>query len=117
MIKTLGQHIRELREKEDISLRELARNISISPAFLSDIELGRRHPSSKVLGKISAALKTTKEELEKFDTRPPLDELRRLAETDPAYGVLFRKVLASNEPPQEIIKWFETKEKKRKEQQ
>jgi transcriptional regulator with XRE-family HTH domain len=39
---SLGQRIRELRDKADLSLRELAKKIGISSPFLSDIELGRR---------------------------------------------------------------------------
>ena len=43
----LGQRIRELRGKKDLSLRELAKKLDVSAAFLSDIELGRRYPSEK----------------------------------------------------------------------
>ena len=46
---TLGQKIHELRDKADLSLRELALKISVSAPFLSDIELGRRFPSEEVL--------------------------------------------------------------------
>ena len=39
-MKTLGEHIRELREERDLSLRELATKIQVSAAFMSDVELG-----------------------------------------------------------------------------
>ena len=48
-MKTLGQRIRELREEKDFSLRELAKKSGVTAPFLSDIELGRRYPSEKVL--------------------------------------------------------------------
>ena len=35
MMKTLGERIRELREKQDLSLRELAGKIGVSAAFMS----------------------------------------------------------------------------------
>lgn len=50
MVKTLGQRIRELRERDDLSLREFARKLGVSAAFLSDVELGRRHPSIIAIG-------------------------------------------------------------------
>ena len=51
-MKTFGEQIRELREKKDLSVRELAKRIKVTPPFLSDVELGRRHPSEDVLGKL-----------------------------------------------------------------
>jgi transcriptional regulator with XRE-family HTH domain len=53
---SLGQRLRELRDKADLSVRELAKRIGVSSPFLSDIELGRRFPSEEVLGKLAAAL-------------------------------------------------------------
>lgn len=41
--------LRKIRESKDISLREAARNMGISAAYLSDIELGRRAVSEKVI--------------------------------------------------------------------
>ena len=52
-MKTLGEKIRELREERDLSLRELAKKLNLSAAFLSDIELGRRNPSDKVLSDLA----------------------------------------------------------------
>jgi transcriptional regulator with XRE-family HTH domain len=49
---SLGQRIRELRDKADLSLRGLAMRIGISSPFLSDIELGRRFPSEEILAKL-----------------------------------------------------------------
>ena len=38
-----GPTIRLLRQAKGISLRELARQLGVSPAFLSQIEAGRQH--------------------------------------------------------------------------
>ncbi len=37
-----GQRLREVRERTGLSLRLVARSIAVSPAYLSDVELGRR---------------------------------------------------------------------------
>ena len=61
--KSLGDVLRELRDKADLSLRELARYIDVSAPFLSDIELGKRYPSDDVLKKIADKLRIPFEEL------------------------------------------------------
>lgn len=111
---TLGQKIRELREAKDISLRELAKRVELSAAFLSDIELGRRFPSDEVLAKLATALDITADELKAFDQRPPIEELKRLSETNPRYGFAFRKLVDSNLSPEELITLAEEQTKKNK---
>ena len=92
-MKTLGEFIREKREEADISLRELARQIEITPPFLSDIELGRRNPSEDVLGKIARYFKLPVEELKKLDHRVTFSDLKRLIEKDPKLGFAFRTAI------------------------
>ena len=93
-MKTLGQRIKELREAKDLSLRELAKKLGgLSAAFLSDIELGKRHPSDPVLTDMARVLGTSVEDLKQYDTRPPVDEIRRLSTEDPAYGFALRKMV------------------------
>src|SRR6266481_6032118 len=103
-MKNLGEKIRELREHKDISLRELAKKLEISAAFLSDVELGRRYPSKKVLKQIALALEVESEELEKYDTRPPVEEMRRWVQGDPAFGLALRKVIDKKISPEELMK-------------
>jgi transcriptional regulator with XRE-family HTH domain len=106
-IKTLGQFIRERREKKDISLRELARKVSVSAAFLSDVELGRRFPSDDLLPKIAKALETTVEELRAYDARPPIEDLKRISASNPAYGFALRRVVEMAEkglPAEDLTK-------------
>ena len=91
MIETsLGQRLRELRDKADLSVRELAKRIGVSSPFLSDIELGRRFPSVEVLGKLAAALNVSPEELKQHDNRGPIADLKRLMDSDPKLGFAFR---------------------------
>jgi len=54
----IGPYIRKRRDELDLSLRELAKKLDCSPAFISDIELGRRHPSEKVLAEIDLKRRT-----------------------------------------------------------
>jgi transcriptional regulator with XRE-family HTH domain len=111
MNKTLGERIRELREIKDLSLREFATKLDLSAAFVSDIELGRRYPSGKVLGDMAKALGTSVEELQKFDTRAPVDGLKRLASSNPAYGLAFRTIVDKRINPEALLKWAEKRPK------
>ena len=94
---SLGQRLRKLRDKAGLSARELAKRIGVSSPFLSDIELGRRFPSEEVLGKLSAALNVTLEDLKQYDNRAPIADLKRLMDSDPKLGLAFRT-------PQEKVK-------------
>ena len=102
----LGQRLRELREKADISLRELAKDVGISPPFLSDVELGRRYPSDEILGKLAKALKVSVDELKHLDTRDAAQDVKRMIDANPSVGFAFRtmmeKVKDGRVSPEEI---------------
>lgn len=116
-MKTLGERLRELREAEDLSLRELAARLGgLSAAFLSDVELGRRHPSEKVLADMARVLDTTLEDLRQHDTRPPVEDLRRLASTNPAYGFALRRIIDKKVSPEELLNLAEKKRRGEKRQ-
>jgi transcriptional regulator with XRE-family HTH domain len=103
-MKTLGQFIRESRDEKDISLREFAKNLDFSPAFLSDIELGRRFPSNENLERIAKLLRVPLAEIKKYDSRPPAEDLRLLTRTNPQYAFAFRAMLDSGATPEVIMK-------------
>jgi transcriptional regulator with XRE-family HTH domain len=90
--KTLGEVIRELREEADLSLREFAKKIDVSPPFMSDVELGRRYPSDETLQKIAKVLKASVEKLKEYDHRDSVSDLKRLIESNPGIGFAFRTV-------------------------
>jgi transcriptional regulator with XRE-family HTH domain len=114
-MKTLGERIRELREVKDISLREFGKQIGgLSAAFLSDIELGRRHPSDAVLADMARVLGTKLEDLRKHDSRPPVEEIKRLSALDPAYGVAFRKLVDKDVKVEDLIKFIDTQPNRKK---
>lgn len=91
--QSLGQKLRELRDAADLSLRELAKVIDVSAPFLSDVELGRRFPSDEVLAKLAKVLKIPLEELQQFDSRQPVADLKRMIENNPGLGFAFRTVV------------------------
>jgi transcriptional regulator with XRE-family HTH domain len=104
-MKTMGQRIRELRDEKDLSLRGLAKKLGgLSAAFLSDVELGRRHPSAKVLNEMARVLDTTVDELKSYDTRSSIEDLRRLAAQDPRFRLAFRLVRDKRVTPEDLIK-------------
>jgi transcriptional regulator with XRE-family HTH domain len=113
--KTLGQVLRELREKEDLALREAAREIGISAPFLSDIELGRRYPSDDVLAKLAKRFKVPMEQLREYDTRESIGSLRELVTNDPSWGFAFRtmaeKAKEGKISPEELLRKIKEKEK------
>lgn len=110
---SLGQRIRELREQRDISLRELAKKLDVSAAFISDVELGRRYPSDEVLVDIARILRVKVDELKSLDTRAPIDDLKRAAEGDQSYALALRTILDSKMSGEELIRLIQEKNKKK----
>jgi transcriptional regulator with XRE-family HTH domain len=106
-MKTLGERIRELREAHDWSVRDLAKKSKVSAPFLSDVELGRRHPSDEVLARIASRLGTTVDDLNKYDARPPMQELRRMAASNPAMGFALRRVVDEGVSPEDLLSFLE----------
>jgi transcriptional regulator with XRE-family HTH domain len=88
--KTLGEFIREERDKRNLGLREFARELKITPPFLSDIELGRRYPSDETMVGIAEAFNITVDQLRQLDYRQSLTDFKRLVENNSELRVAFR---------------------------
>ena len=114
-MKTLGQYLRELRDQRDVSLREFAQKLGLSATFVSDIELGKRHPSDDVLSNMAKLLGVTLSELKKHDTRPPVEELKRLTAENPSFAFAFRRVIEKNVSPEDLLNLVSKKPDRRKE--
>lgn len=110
----IGPFIRRRRDELDLSLRELAKKLDCSPAFVSDIELGRRHPSDKVLVEIARVLKVKVEELREMDVRAPIDEIKRITQDDPTFALAFRTVIDKNISANELLEFVRKKEGEKK---
>lgn len=116
MEKTLGDKIRELREEKDLSLREFAKDLGdISASHVSDIELGRRYPSEALLEKIASILEVTAEELKRYDSRPPVEGLKRISLRDPAFGFALRKLVDKQVTAEELLNLTRKKPDREKE--
>ncbi|MBF6570977.1 MAG: helix-turn-helix transcriptional regulator [Candidatus Binataceae bacterium] len=115
-LKTLGERLRELREEHDLSLRELAKKLKVSAAFLSDVELGRRHPSDDLFQRLADTLEAKLEELREYDTRAPVQELKRLTAANPAYGIALRSMVENRVRPDEIMEFLKRRNERTRKQ-
>lgn len=109
-MKTLGDRIRELREENDLTLRELAAKLDVTASFISDIELGRRDPSDKRIRQLAQVLGTTLEDLDQFSPRLPITEMRRSAREMPRYGYALRKMVGRRVNPADILEFIDNKD-------
>jgi transcriptional regulator with XRE-family HTH domain len=113
MGRTLGDRLRHLRDERDLSLRELAKQLGgVTAAHLSDIEFGRRYPSDELLAKMARFFRANEAELRALDTRPPVEEIRRLAQADPAFGIALRRLVDKEVTPEQIMRLTKEKPKK-----
>ena len=55
----LGRRLRVLRQEQQETLSETASRAGISPQYLSEIERGRKEPSSEMIAALAGALGTT----------------------------------------------------------
>ena len=107
----LGEKIREMREARDLSLREFARRVGVTPGFMSDVELNRRNPSDGKLRDIAHALMTSADALREFDSRPPWREMRNATMSDPEYGFAFRRLVDSDVSPRELLQFLQDRDR------
>jgi len=62
-VPPIGPRIRAERERRDVSIRALARDIGVSPSLISQIETGKSQPSVSTLYAITSALELPLEDL------------------------------------------------------
>lgn len=70
-MSTLGTTIRERRFAKGFGLRQLGRELSISPSYLRDIEAGNRVPSTPMLQRIGEKLELDVVDLHYLGHRVP----------------------------------------------
>ncbi|MEU2039694.1 helix-turn-helix domain-containing protein [Nocardia niwae] len=61
--EVLGEQLRTLRQDRSETLVETARRAGISPQYLSEVERGRKEPSSEMIAALAGSLGTTLGEL------------------------------------------------------
>jgi transcriptional regulator with XRE-family HTH domain len=74
----LGERLRSLRLRHGETLAETATRAGVSPQYLSEIERGRKEPSSEMIAAIAGALDTSLVDL----TARVSEELRRQQGSD-----------------------------------
>jgi transcriptional regulator with XRE-family HTH domain len=62
-VGSIGEYIRQQRERANISLRQLASAAGVSNPYLSQIERGLRRPSAEILQQIAKGLRISAEAL------------------------------------------------------
>jgi transcriptional regulator with XRE-family HTH domain len=62
-VGSIGEYIREQRQRAKVSLRQLAEATGVSNPYLSQIERGLRKPSAEVLQQLAKALRVSAETL------------------------------------------------------
>ena len=77
--EVLGSRLRSLRADRDETLAQTSERAGISPQYLSEIERGRKEPSSEMIAALAGALDTTLADL----TRAVTEDLRRTSRVRP----------------------------------
>src|SRR6202451_3229925 len=82
--EVLGRRLRSLRADRDETLAQTSERAGISPQYLSEIERGRKEPSSEMIAALAGALDSTGAEL----MADPAQDLRHAATTILAVSTL-----------------------------
>jgi len=98
--ETLGSKIRELRLLRGLSLRQLAFDVGVSPAFISDLERDNR--STSRLGDFARVLGVSEDSLAILDNRVNPDLARWFAAT-PSLIPALRKCQQDGISGQEVL--------------
>jgi DNA-binding XRE family transcriptional regulator len=88
--EVLGQRLRALRLDQQETLAETAGRAGISPQYLSEIERGRKEPSSEMIAALAGALGTTLTVL----TEQVAGDLRRQQAIRPSSGPVMLSLAA-----------------------
>ena len=80
--EVLGRRLRLLRQEQQETLSETAARAGISPQYLSEVERGRKEPSSEMIAALAGALGTTLIDL----TEQVAGDLRRQMALAPRAG-------------------------------
>jgi DNA-binding XRE family transcriptional regulator len=80
--EVLGRRLRALRQEQQETLSETAARAGISPQYLSEIERGRKEPSSEMIAALAGALGATLIDL----TEQVAGDLRRQQALAPSTG-------------------------------
>jgi transcriptional regulator with XRE-family HTH domain len=89
--RTLGEVIRSQRLETGVSLRSLAKDLSVTPSYLSDIENDRRVPAESVVKRIADVLGLDFDDLMARGGRLG-EQAERYLRQQPLAGLLLREI-------------------------
>ena len=95
-MSSMGDLVKAKRLERKWSLRQLATELAVTPAYVADIEADRRLPSADLMSRISAVLSVAPADLAAFDARLST-ELREWIEERPQLTGLLRSLRSSPE--------------------
>lgn len=110
---TLGDRIREARIKKDRTLRELAKELGVTPSYLSDIENDRRVPAESVIIKISQSIEIDFNELMSLAGRFG-EKAEKYVRKQPMAVQLFRRIAEQNLDEEKLKQLLEHIDKEKK---
>ena len=96
-VGSIGEYIREQRQRAKVSLRQLAEATGVSNPYLSQIERGLRKPSAEILQQIAKGLRISAEALYIqagiLDEREPDTDVQAAIRADTALSERQKQVL------------------------
>ncbi len=96
-VGSIGEYIREQRQRAKVSLRQLAEVTGVSNPYLSQIERGLRKPSAEILQQIAKGLRISAEALYVqagiLDDRESDTDVQSAIRADPALTERQKQVL------------------------
>ncbi|MCP3660442.1 MAG: helix-turn-helix transcriptional regulator [Bacteroidetes bacterium] len=117
--ENFGSFLKQLRTRNDFSLREFSRILGIAPSYLSDIEQSKRNaPKKEHLEKMIQELKLNADEIEKFydlarKGKPVeiAEDVKEIITENDSIPVLCRKIKQKNINVDDLIKRIEFEKK------
>jgi transcriptional regulator with XRE-family HTH domain len=108
----LGHRLKRVRIARDLSLRETATKVGVSPTYLSRVEncLYPSPPTEKTLRALAEVLGDNLDELMQLAGRVP-EDVEKLINADPDMPVMLRRAREQNVTGAEFLKWLETKKR------
>lgn len=111
MWKSFGSFIKYRRQRLGLTQRQLADQLGLkSAAFLSDIESGNRHPSASLFPALARVLETDIRDLQNYDTRHALGEVRTLLDERPEIALHLGRIVSALRflGPEEVLRRLDT---------
>lgn len=95
-MESLGSLVRKHRNAKQWSLRQLAKELDVTAAYIADIEAERRLPSADLRARLAAVLGIATDDLAAADSRLP-SEIKDWIEEKPQLTALLKSLHASSE--------------------